>query len=98
VTDTSAPTIPGRGHPPAELPPHERPTLTIDGKSWEPRAKLAKQVPMSAKSAQRLRAHTTYVCNVAYCERDDFFKKLIGRRERNKPPPQKFAPGPARSR
>ena len=78
--------------------PTGRPTLTIDGKSWEPRDRLAKEVLISAKSAQRVRAHTTYVGNVAYVERDDFFKKLISRRERNQPPPRKFAPGPARSR
>ena len=71
-----------------------------NGDYLEPRVEFAEsKLKVSDRTARRLNLPTTYIGNVAYVAHNASLEIVASSvRCRNQPPPQKFAPGPARSR
>ena len=66
--------------------PKSRPDITVGGKIWKPRAKLAEQFGFVDRTAARQNWRTMYVGGVAYCSEEDALTDMVSQaRRRNEP-------------
>lgn len=61
-------------------------TIIVDGKPWKPRKELAQKVGCSDRTAQRIsRDIVTYIAGCAYCQEEEFLRRLVERKEPQQP-------------
>ena len=67
--------------------PKPRPDITIAGKVWKPRTRLADKLGITDRTAARMNWPTAYIAGVAYCPEEESLADIAaGARRRNEPP------------
>jgi hypothetical protein len=89
MSDAGAARAPRSG---VRQPKTSLPSITIDGRTWDSRKKLAAELGICDASLKRMNVPTTYIGGVAYVCREESLREISSRARRRNEAPRETPP------